>query len=71
MKRFRAFAEADEYSLKVKKDDVVKIGKFKNRVAVIKGVSKDDHGQPVLDTTKGKSNLLKGRLQKLEDSDAG
>lgn len=46
--------------------DEVKVGKFKNRKAEIKGFKKDDHGQPVLKTTKGDQKLFKPRISKLE-----
>ena len=46
--------------------DEVKVGRFKNRKATIKGFKKDDHGQPVLKTTKGDQKLFKPRISKLE-----
>lgn len=46
--------------------DEVKVGKFKNRKAEIKGFDTDDHGQPVLKTTKGDQKLFKPRISKLE-----
>jgi len=46
--------------------DEVKVGKFKNRKAEVKGFTKDDHGQPVLKTTKGDQKLFKPRVTKLE-----
>ena len=46
--------------------DEVKVGRFKNRKAEIKGFKKDDHGQPVLKTTKGDQKLFKPRISKLE-----
>ena len=46
--------------------DEVKVGRFKNRKAVVKGFKKDDHGQPVLKTTKGDQKLFKPRISKLE-----
>lgn len=69
MKGFRTFTESEKFTVTVNKDDVVKIGKFKNRVAVVKDIDTDEHGQPVLDTDKGKTSLLKGRLEKLEPAD--
>ena len=38
--------------------DEVKVGKWKNRKAEVKGFTKDDHGQPVLKTTKGDPEAL-------------
>jgi hypothetical protein len=46
--------------------DTVKVGKFKNRKAEVKGFETDDHGQPVLKTTKGDQKLFKPRIAKLE-----
>lgn len=59
--------EADEYQPpKIKKGDEIKVGKFKNRKAEVKGFDTDDHGQPVLKTTKGDQKLFKPRITKLE-----
>ena len=46
--------------------DEVKVGKFKNRKATVKGFKKDSHGQPVLKTNKGDQQLFKPRVSKLE-----
>ena len=46
--------------------DEVKVGRFKNRKAEIKGFKKDDKNQPVLKTTKGDQKLFKPRISKLE-----
>jgi hypothetical protein len=46
--------------------DEVKVGKFKNRRAEVTGFDKDEHGQPVLKTTKGDQKLFKPRVSKLE-----
>ena len=45
--------------------DEVMVGKFKNRKAVVTGFEKDEHNQPVLNTTKGNQKLFKPRLSKL------
>ena len=50
---------------KIKVGDEVMVGKFKNRKAEVKGFSKDEHNQPVLNTTKGDQKLFKLRLAKL------
>ena len=47
-------------------DDVMMVGKFKNRKATVKGFKKDDHGQPILKTNKGDQQLFKPRVTKLE-----
>ena len=49
--------------------DEVKVGKWKNRKAEVKGFTKDDNGQPVLKTTKGDQKLYKPRVTKLEPKD--
>ena len=54
---------------KLKVGDAVLIGKFKNRKAEIKGFDTDDHGQPVLKTTKGDQKLFKPRIPKLDKID--
>lgn len=46
-------------------DDIF-IGKFKNRKATVTGFARDEHGQPVLKTTKGDTKLFKPRLAKLD-----
>lgn len=46
--------------------DEVKVGKFKNSKAEVKGFKKDDHGQPVLKTNKGDKKLFNLRVSKLE-----
>lgn len=45
--------------------DTLMVGKFKNSKAEIKGFEKDEHGQPILKTTKGKQPVFKGRVEKL------
>jgi len=52
---------------KLKVGDEVKVGKWKNRKAVIKGFTKDKHNQPVLKTNKGDQKLFKPRISKLEE----
>lgn len=52
----------------IKVGDEVKVGKFKNRKAKVKGFAKDKHNQPVLKTDKGDQKLFKPRITKLEES---
>lgn len=47
--------------------DEVKVGKFKNRRAEVKGFAKDENNQPVLKTTRGDQKLFKPRISKLEE----
>ena len=61
----------DESAEKLKLPDMVvgdeiKVGKFKNRKAEIKGFKKDDKNHPILKTTKGDQKLFKPRISKLE-----
>jgi len=52
---------------KIEVGDEVKVGKFKNRKAKVKSISKDKNNQPVLKTNKGEHKLFKPRITKLED----
>jgi len=54
----------------ISKGDEVKVGKFKNSKATVKGFKKDDHNQPVLKTTKGDKKLFNLRLSKLQEDDS-
>lgn len=47
--------------------DEIRVGKFKNRKAEVKGITTDENNQPVLKTTKGDQKLFKPRISKLED----
>ena len=48
--------------------DEVKIGKWKNRKATVKGFKKDKKdNHPILKTTKGDTKLFKPRISKLEE----
>jgi len=63
--------EEDELVLpNIEVGDEVKVGKFKNRKAIVKGFTKDDHNQPVLKTTKGDQKLFKPRISKLEEGES-
>jgi hypothetical protein len=46
--------------------DEVKVGKFKNRKAIVTGFKKDDHNHPVIKTSIGDHQVLKPRISKLE-----
>ena len=50
--------------------DEVKVGKFRNVKAIVKGFKKDDHNQPVLKTNKGDKKLFSLRLSKLQTEKA-
>jgi len=49
----------------LKTGDVVMVGKFKNRKAIITGFAADKNGQPVVKTDKGDYAVFKFRLAKL------
>lgn len=49
--------------------DKIKVGRFKNRKAVVKGFKTDDKNHPVLKTTKGDQKLFKPLITKLVDKD--
>lgn len=67
MKVFDIINEQDSYDPPViNKGDEVKVGKWKNRKAIVKDFDIDKNGQPVLKTTKGEHKLFKPRISKLE-----
>lgn len=67
MKVFDIINEQDSYDPPViNTGDEVKVGKWKNRKAIVKGFDIDKNGQPVLKTTKGEHKLFKPRISKLE-----
>ena len=64
--RYYEFSESKKLDIpSLSTDDEILIGKFKNRKAIIKGMSTDDKGQPVLKTNKGDQKLFKPRISKL------
>ena len=54
-----------EYKLSIKVGDLIEVGRFRNVQTKIKSIELDEHGQPVLVTSKGKKKLLSCRLVKL------
>ncbi len=54
-----------EYKLNIKVGDLVEVGRFRNVQTKIKSIEIDEHGQPVIVTSKGKKKLLSCRLVKL------
>ena len=55
----------------IKVGDEVKIGKWKNRKATVKGFKKDKKdNHPILKTTKGDTKLFKPRISKIETNEA-
>ncbi len=45
--------------------DIVLVGRFKNRIALVKGFTSDDNNQPQVVTTKGTYSLCRFRINKL------
>ena len=67
MKVFDIINEQDSYDPPViNKGDEIKVGRWKNRKAIVKGFDIDKNGQTVLKTTKGEHKLSKPRISKLE-----
>ena len=48
----------------IKVGDMVLVGKFKNRRAIVKGFTKDENNQPQVVTTKGTYSLYRFRINK-------
>ena len=46
--------------------DEILAGKFKNSKRLVKGFKTDKHGQPVLKTDRGDTQLFKPRIAKLD-----
>ena len=55
-----------EYKLDIKVGDLVEVGRFRNVQTKIKSITIDEHGQPVIHTSKGKKKLFSCRLVKLQ-----
>ncbi len=55
-----------EYKLTLKAGDQVYLGRFRNVQTKIKSIDIDEHGQPVIITSKGKKKLFSCRIMKLE-----
>lgn len=70
MKIHDIISETDSYQPpEIEVGDEVKIGKFKNRKAEVKGIKLDKNDHPVLKTTKGDQQLFKPRISKLMPKD--
>ena len=54
-----------EYTVKIKVGDMIEVGRFRNVKSKIKGIEVDEHGQPVILTSKCAKKLLSCRLVKL------
>ena len=54
-----------EFKLNIRVGDLIEVGRFRNVQTKIKGIEMDEHGQPVLITSKGRKKLFSCRLVKL------
>jgi hypothetical protein len=54
-----------EYKLHIKAGDLIEVGRFRNVQTKIKSIEIDEHGQPVMITSKGKKKLFSCRISKL------
>lgn len=54
-----------KFDIKIKVGDKISVGRFRNVETKIKDIITDEHGQPVLVTSKGKKKLFSCRLVKL------
>ena len=54
-----------EFRCKINIGDLIEVGRFRNVQTKIKSIEIDEHGQPVLITSKGKKKLFSCRIVKL------
>ena len=54
-----------EFKLNIRVGDLIEVGRFRNVQTKIKAMEMDEHGQPVLITSKGRKKLFSCRLVKL------
>lgn len=55
-----------EFKLNIRVGDLIEVGRFRNVQTKVKSIEIDQHGQPVLVTSKGKKKLFSCRLVKLQ-----
>ena len=55
-----------EFKFYIKVGDLIEVGRFRNVRTKVKSIEIDQHGQPVLVTSKGKKKLFSCRLVKLQ-----
>jgi hypothetical protein len=55
-----------EYKFKITVGDLVEVGRFRNVQTKVKAIEVDEHGQPVIITSKGKKKLFSCRVVKLQ-----
>jgi hypothetical protein len=58
-----------EKTFEIEKGDIILTGKFKNKVAKVKGFDTDENGQPTVKTNKGEKKVYSFRINKLMPKD--
>jgi hypothetical protein len=53
------------YTVDIKRGDKIEVGRFRNVLATVLNIETDEHGQPVIVTSKGKKKLFTCRITKL------
>lgn len=53
------------FTVDIKVGDKVEVGRFRNVQATVLDIETDEHGQPVIRTSKGKKKLFGLRIMKL------
>ena len=53
------------YTVEIKVGDKIHVGRFKNVKTMIKNITIDEHGQPVIHTSKGEKKLFNCRIHEL------
>ena len=56
-----------KFTIELNVGDKIDLGRFKNVRSEIKDIKLDDHGQPVIITSKGEKKALTFRLVKLDE----
>ena len=56
-----------KFTIELNVGDKIDLGRFKNVRSEIKDIKLDDHGQPVIITSKGEKKALSFRLVKLDE----
>ena len=53
------------YTVDIKRGDKIEVGRFRNVLATVLDIETDEHGQPVIVTSKGKKKLFTCRITTL------
>ena len=54
-----------KYTIDIKVGDKIQVGRFRNVTTMVKNITIDEHGQPIIHTNKGKKKLFTCRIHKL------